>query len=64
MDEKQELLDIIDNYINELQIIKSTIDQEIKETYFRFSCIGSNIECEYSYLFKKYHRINRDKQNG
>lgn len=59
-EEKETLLLFIERYTKELENIKNTLEQEINERYFRFMCMGDDIQCSANYLFKKYHRnINR-----
>jgi hypothetical protein len=60
MDEKEEVLKIIDMYIHRLEYIKKNIDRELQSKYFRLSCVGSSLERSSSYLFNKYHRKKLD----
>jgi hypothetical protein len=56
MDEKEEAIKTIDNYIQRLENIKKDIDNEINSRYFNLSCFGDDIICASMRLFGKYHR--------
>lgn len=56
MDERKDLLDIINRYIDELNQIKYSLDEELNNRYFRLSCMASDMECNTVYLNKKYHK--------
>lgn len=62
-EEKIFALSIIDAYIERLENIKKNIDEEIKNRYFDFSCLGDDIVCSSMRLFKKYHRKEYDEEN-
>ena len=54
--EKEQILAIINNYILRLEKMKENIDKEIENKYFSLSCLGDDMEYMSIHLFKKYHK--------
>jgi hypothetical protein len=60
MDEKEEAINIINDYIEKLEDLKNNIDEEIKSRYFLLGCLGGDLEVSSMRLFRKYHRKEYD----
>ena len=60
MNQKEELIYIINAYIERLETIKLNIDNEIKEKYFNLSCLGGDLEGCSVRLFRKYYKRQKD----